>query len=528
MHLSVIRARLAATGLLLTLLAAPPSTAWSAGTLNRGLGPEPDSLHIHQAQGLAAINLLRDIREGLVTFDAHGEPIPGQAASWEVLDEGRRYRFTLRPDARWSNGDPVTADDFVRAWRRAFTAETTAVTAGLLKDVLHAQDILEGRKGAGTLGIRADGPGVVEIELSQAAPWILEILAHPVAFPLHEQGIDDARNAPVNGPFMLDAWTPRASLQLLRNPQHYAAATIALDGVDYFPIEEPAAELARYRAGELQVTETIPAGRFAWLQENLAADLRVHPYLGSFWLGLNLRHPALGRSRELRQALSLAINRDILVRTVLGAGDLPGWSVVPPGMSGYRPSAMTQSVLQQEQREAEARRLFRASGAGQREPLRLELRYNTSGVHRRIAVAVAAMWKQVLGVNTELVNEEWKVFVNNRTMGVVTEVFRGGWIADYADPASFLDLFISGSSLNSTFYGNTGFDELMAKAAAVGGAERMDLLQRAEARLMQDMPVIPLYYYVSRHLVSPAVRGFENNVRDIHLSRYLELETSEP
>ena len=124
MHLSVIRARLAATGLLLTLLAAPPSTAWSAGTLNRGLGPEPDSLHIHQAQGLAAINLLRDIREGLVTFDAHGEPIPGQAASWEVLDEGRRYRFTLRPDARWSNGDPVTADDFVRAWRRAFTAQT--------------------------------------------------------------------------------------------------------------------------------------------------------------------------------------------------------------------------------------------------------------------------------------------------------------------------------------------------------------------------------------------------------------------
>ncbi|RPH98500.1 MAG: peptide ABC transporter substrate-binding protein [Lysobacterales bacterium] len=528
MLLSTARARLAVAGLLLTLLAAPQCTAWASATLNRGLGPEPDSLHIHQAQGLAAINLLRDIREGLVTFDAHGEPIPGQAASWEVLDEGRRYRFTLRPDARWSNGDPVTANDFVRAWRRAFAAETTAATAGLLKDVLHAQDILEGRKGPDALGIRADGPGVLEIELSQAAPWILEVLAHPVAFPLHEQGIDDARNAPVNGPFMLAAWTPRASLQLRRNPQHYAAATIALDGVDYFPIEEPAAELARYRAGELHVTETIPAGRFAWLQENLADDLRVHPYLGSFWLGLNLRHPVLGRSRELRQALSLAINRDILVRTVLGAGDLPGWSVVPPGMSGYRPSAMAQSVLQQAQRETEARRLFRASGAGQREPLRLELRYNTSGVHRRIAVAVAAMWKQVLGVNTELVNEEWKVFVNNRTMGVVTEVFRGGWIADYADPGSFLDLFISGSSLNSTFYGNSGFDELMAKAAAAGGAERMDLLQRAEAQLIQDMPVIPLYYYVSRHLVSPAVRGFENNVRDIHLSRYLELETSEP
>jgi oligopeptide transport system substrate-binding protein len=145
-----------------------------------------------------------------------------------------------------------------------------------------------------------------------------------------------------------------------------------------------------------------------------------------------------------------------------------------------------------------------------------------------VAVAVAAMWKQVLGVSTELVNEEWKVFVNNRTMGVVTEVFRGGWIADYADPASFLDLFISGSSLNHTFYGNPAFDDLLAAAAAAGGERRMELLQRAEAQLVQDMPVIPLYYYVSRHLVNPRVRGFENNVRDIHLSRYLALETSEP
>lgn len=543
MLLPSARLRPTLVGLLLTLLcAAPwisraeepaiaraaPPIAPTTIVLNRGLGPEPDSLHIHQAQGLAAINLLRDIREGLVTFDAFGEPAPGQAASWEVLDDGRRYRFTLRPDARWSNGDPVSSADFLRAWRRAFTAESTAATAGLLKDLRNAGAILEGRMPPDALGVRADGPGVVEIELSQPAPWILEILAHPVAFPLHEQGIDDARAAPVNGPFLIAEWTPRASISLRRNPEYYAAGTLAIDGVDYYPIEDAAAELSRYRAGELHVTETIPAGRFAWLQENLAADLRVHPYLGSFWLGVNFRHPVLGRSRELRRALALAINRDILTRTVLGAGELPAWSVVPPGIAGYRPAAMPQSLLQQEQREDEARRLFRASGAGQGETLRLQLRYNTSAVHRRVAVAVAAMWKQVLGVSTELVNEEWKVFVNNRTMGVVTEVFRGGWIADYADPASFLDLFISGSSLNHTFYANPAFDDLLAAATAAGGAQRMELLQRAEAQLIQDMPVIPLYYYVSRHLVNPRVRGFENNVRDIHLSRYLALETSEP
>jgi oligopeptide transport system substrate-binding protein len=512
--------RTAAAALLMTL-AAP----LGAAVLHRGLGPEPDSLHIHQAQGLAAINLLRDLREGLVTFDADGEPVPGQAESWQVLDEGRRYRFILRGDARWSNGDPVVADDFVRAWQRAFSAGTAAATGGLLKNVARAGDVLAGRAEPSALGVRADGPGVVEIELDRPAPWFLEILAHPVAFPLHPEGMDDPRGAPVNGPFLLQEWTPRSTIRLLRNPHYYAASSVALDGVDYHPIEEPATELALYRAGELQITETIPAGRYAWLRENLPAELRISPYLGSFWLGFNFRHPLLGRSPELRRALALAIDRDILVGTVLGAGDLAGWSVVPPGMAGYEPAVMSEAGLGKQEREAEAQRLYRESGAGRDEPLLLELRYNTSGVHRRMAVAVAAMWKQVLGVNTELVNEEWKVFVNNRTLGVVTQVFRGGWIADYADPSSFLDLFVGGSGLNHAFYRGDRFDTLLGAAAEASGAARMALLQQAEAQLMQDMPVIPLYYYVSRHLVSPAVTGYQDNVRDIHLSRYLDLET---
>lgn len=496
-----------------------------AATLDRGLGPEPDSLHIHQAQGLAAVNLLRDIREGLVTFDVRGEPVAGQAASWEILDGGRIYRFSLRSEARWSNGDAVTAQDFVRAWQRAVTPGTAATTAGLLKDVRHAEAILAGRLAPAELGVRAIDPLTLEVELSQAAPWFPEILAHPVAFPLHQDGIDDPRNAPVNGPFLLHQWMPRASIRLLRNPHHYAAESVQADGIDYHPIEEPATELALYRAGELHITETIPAGRLRWLQENLPDDLRVHPYLGSFWLGLNINHPVLGRSPELRQALALAINRDILVDTVLGAGDLPAWSIVPPGIGGYQPATMVQREMSQQEREAEALRLFRESGAERSGPLLLELRYNTSGVHRRVAVAVASMWKQVLGVNTELINEEWKVFVNNRRLGIVTQVFRGGWIADYADATSFLDLFSSGSSLNNTFYRRIRFDELLEAAKSLSGEARLGRLREAEAQLMQDMPAIPLYYYVSRHLVSPAIAGYEDNVRDVHLSRYLKLKT---
>ena len=499
-----------------------------AAEIRRGLGPEPDSVHIHQAQGLASVNLLRDLREGLVTFDESGDLVPGQAGSWQVLDSGKRYRFTLRPDAQWSNGDPVTSRDFVRAWQRAFTPQTAAPTAGLLKDVVNAREVLKGEAEPELLGIRAVAPDVLDISLVEPAPWILEILAHPVSFPLHESGMDDPLHAPVNGPFLLADWTPRASIKLKRNPRYHSASGVQVESVEYFPIEEPSAELSRYRAGELDITETIPAGRFGWLESNLGEDLRIHPYLGTFWLGINFRHSALGYSRNLRKALSLAVNREILVKTVLGAGELPGWSVVPPGITGYKPARLEQSSMRQQQREAEAVRLFRVSGFGEDEPLLLELRYNTSGIHRRVAVAVAAMWKQVLGVNTELVNEEWKVFINNRSMGVVTQVFRGGWIADYADPSSFLDLFLADNSLNYTFYQGSDFELLMKSAAITSGQTRMELLHRAEAQLMKDMVVIPLYYYVSRHLVRPEITGFTDNVRDVHLSRYLGVNSESP
>jgi oligopeptide transport system substrate-binding protein len=234
-----------------------------------------------------------------------------------------------------------------------------------------------------------------------------------------------------------------------------------------------------------------------------------------------MNHAELGSSAGLRQALALAIDRDILVRVVLGAGESTGWGIVPPGIPGYTPQHMRLAGASQTEREAEARRLFAAAGFGKKQPLLLELRYNTSGVHRRIAVAVASMWKQVLGVNTELINEEWKVFVNNRRLGVVTQVFRGGWIADFADPSSFLGLFATGNDLNTTFHSDAIFDGLVEKADTVGGNARLELLQQAEAQLLETMPVIPLYYYVSRHLVRPDVRGFTDNVRDIHLSRYL-------
>ena len=505
----------------LTILIASPVAG--DGILRRGLGPEPDSLDIHQAQGLAAINLIRDIREGLVTFDEAGNLVPGVASEWTVSGDGTVYRFELREDALWSDGSPVLASDFLRALRTAVDPANAAATAGLLAPIENAEAILAGSQPPESLGVEAISDKTLEIRLARATPWFPEILTHPVSFPLHPTP-GNVPDLEVNGAYQLSEWTPNAFIRLERNPHFHSADEVATATVEYFPIEQPASELSRYRAGELHITETIPAGRHDWLQENYPGDLRIHPYLGSFWLYVNLRHPLLGSSADLRRALSLAIDRDILTRVVIGAGEKPAFSLVPPGMTGYEPVEMEEAGLGQKEREALARTLFERSGAGRNDTVRIQLRYNTSGVHRRMAVAVGAMWKQVLGIETELFNEEWKVFVNNRRVGLVTEVFRGGWIADYADPGSFLDLFRGESGMNFTFFNNPEYNSLLERADQASGQDRTNLLRQSEALLMQEMPAIPLYYYVSRHLVSPEVRGFVDNVRDIHLSRYLSLE----
>jgi oligopeptide transport system substrate-binding protein len=499
-----------------------------ATTLHRGLGPEPDSLDIHQAQGLPGIQVLREVREGLTTFDAAGNIVPGVAASWETLDDGRTYRFKLRDAARWSNGDPVTAQDFVRAWQRALSPETLARTASLLSPVVNAHEAVEGTAGATEVGIRALAADTLEIALDVATPWFLEILAHPVTFPLHTDAMDKPLEAPVNGAFLIDSVSPHAMIRLVKNPHFHAASSVTLDVVEYLPIEDPTSELSRFRAGELDITETIPAGRHDWLRTYMADELQVSPYIGSFWLGMNLKREPFKDNPGLRRALSLAIDRRIIARLVVGAGELPAWSIVPPGIEGYVPQAFEGGELEQEAREQEAKRLFAQAGYSDRNPLEIEIRYNTSSQHRKIALAVSSMWRQVLGIETELVNEEWKVFVNNRRQGSVTQVFRGGWIADYADPSSFLDLFRSDNELNTTFYSNESFDRLMDQAEVLKGEERMQRLQRAESQLMTDMPVIPLYFYVSRHLLKNTVSGFEPNIRDIHLSRYMGVKNAKP
>ncbi|OAB60283.1 hypothetical protein AY599_26310 [Leptolyngbya valderiana BDU 20041] len=489
-----------------------------AQTLHRGVGPEPDSLDLHRAQSLSSLNVLRDLHEGLISLDARAELIPGLAERWEVSADGLRWTFWLRRDARWSDGSPIVAADVVAGWRRLLDPATASPQAAWLDRVRSAAAVRRGQVDSEELGIDAPDPHRLVVHLDRPTAWFAELLTHPATFPW--PGEDGTR---FSGPFMLDDRVPGAHLHLVANGHWHAADEVALEAVRWHVIEEPNVELNRYRAGQLHVTETIPPGRLNWLRDQFGDELRIAPYLGSFFLAFNIGREPFRDNPGLRRALSLVIDRELLTERVLGAGEVPATRLIPPGMPGW-PAVDPATEATGDERIAEAQALYRAAGYSRRRPLTVELRVNTSLAHRRMSAAVAAMWREHLGVRTRQVSEEWKVFVANRRHGRLTQIVRGGWIADWRDAANFLQLFETDSPLNYSFWSDAEFDALMRRADLESGEARRALLRQAEQRVLDDQVIVPLYYYVSRHLVKPDVRGFEDNLMDIHLSRWLSLE----
>lgn len=490
-----------------------------AATVKRGLGPEPDSLDPHNAEGLSALNVARDLYEGLTTLDAKGQIQGGVAQEWMVHDGGYRYEFILRKEARWSDGSEVTASDFVRGLRHALNPSTTAPYAGLLDIIHNARGVRRGELPESSLGVKALGLKRLQIVLETPSALLLPVLTHPVSYPRQK-----SFGRAYNGAFVMAERVAQSHLLLKPNPHFHSASSVRLDELVWVVSEDNNSELSRYRAGELHITETIPVGRYSWLKKNLNDDLQVSPYLGTYYLAFNLRHPNFKDQLKLRRALSLAIDRETLTRVVTASGEQPAFGLVAPGLEDYAYPEQVEQTMTQQERLGLAQALYRQSGYGEDNPLRISLRYNTSTLQRRIAAAVSAMWREYLGVVTELHNEEWKVFINSRRQGSNTQVVRGGWIADLADPVSFLEPFAADSSLNYTGFNDTQFEQWLRRAAnAENPFQRGDALRRAEARLLSQQPIIPLYYYVSRHLVKPGVRGYVDNVMDIHLSRYLSV-----
>jgi len=508
------------------------SEPYEGTTLNRGLVGEPDNFDQHANRSVQGHRVLIDLFEGLLRYSASGELEGGVAESWSVSDDGMVYRFDLRSDAKWSNGEPITANDFVFSFRRLVNPETGAFYADFVSMIENAKQIVAGELPVTELGVDAIDDRTLVIRLEKPTPYFPQLLTHPSTSPLNARSIEEhgdrftrPGNLVSNGAYKLDSYTLGSLTTLTKNEFYWERDTVKIDKVRYIKIVSEEAMYNQYRAGELHITGTVPSSKFEAIREERPNELRVAPQLGVYYYGFNMKKEPFANNKKLRQALSMAIDRDILVTAVTRRGELPAYSWVPPGIEGYDPPGFTYKGMSKAQREAEAKRLYKEAGYSEENPVSFELRYNIGENEQLIAVAIQSMWKEVLGADVELVNEEFQTLLSNIRGMQVTQLFRLSWIGDYFDPHTFLDLLDSGSPQNMTGYSNTEFDRLMEEAALeLNTKKRLALLERAEAIILQDHPVIPLYYYVSKHLVKEEVKGWQETTIDFHPSQFLWLD----
>ncbi|NJD32861.1 MAG: peptide ABC transporter substrate-binding protein [Gammaproteobacteria bacterium] len=510
--------------------ATPPAKA-DVTTLTRGNGPEPDTLDPQRARTDSAFNILRDVFEGLTAVGPDGGAVPAAASSWDVSKDGLEYTFHLRDGLKWSNGDRLVAGDFVAGMQRLVDPATASPYAQILEPVVNAAAITRGEKKPAELGISAPDERTVVIRLQNPAPYLLGLLAQPGAFPVHgpslaANGAEFARPGKMvsNGAFVLEDWVVGSEVVTRRNRNYWNDAATQLERVHFFHHADAGTEFRQYRAGQLDVTYVVPPQQFAWIKQNLPGELRISPQLSVYYYGFNLARPPFKDRPDLRRALSLVIDRDKLASAVTGLGEAPAYGWVPRGVADYTPQHFDYASRPYAERVAEARELYRKAGYSPEKPLKVEIRYNTGEVHNRLAVAVAAMWKDALGVETTLYAEEFRALLQTIQARKETEVFRSSWVGDYNDAYSFLQLLQTGFGINLTGYSNPRYDALLAEATRQPDlARRRALLEEAERVMLGDTPVLPLYFYVNKHLVKPYVRGWQDNVMNVQYSKDLGL-----
>ncbi len=499
--------------------------------LHLGNGAEPQTLDPHKAEGVPSSNIMRDLYEGLTSEAPDGSLIPGAAERWEISKDGKVYTFYLRRNARWSNGDPVVAADFVAGLRRSVDPKTLSHYSQILSSIVNAEAVTAGRVPPEELGVTALDEHTLEIRLKAPTPYFLGLLNHSSTFPINrrsfaEHGARFTRlgNLVSNGAFQLTDWVVQSHIRLDRNPLYWDNARNVIDAVYYHATEDQSSELKRYRAGELHWTNEVPLNQVSWIRENLPDEFQINTYLGTYYYGFNLTKPPFKDNKALRRALTMAIDREILVNKVTRLGEQPAYGWVPPGIYNYTAQRPAWADWPRDKQLAEARRLYAQAGYGPDKPLHIELRYNTSENHKKVAVALAAMLKQALGVRVNLINEEWKVFLETRKQKRITQLFRAGWIGDYNDAYTFAELMYSKHGINDPGYNNPAYDRLLQEAAVEGDFDRRrEILEEAERLLIDDQPVMPIYYYVSKRMVKPYLAGYKPNIMDHHYSKNMRL-----
>lgn len=494
----------------------PPGTVLAEKQeLVRNNGSEPSSLDPHKVESDVEFNIISDLFDGLVSVSPSGEIQPRLAEKWE--NKGNTvWTFHLRPGATWSDGTAITAQDVVWSWQRLVSPLTASPYASYPGNmhIVNGAEIAQGKKTPDTLGVRALDDSTLEVTLTQPNAAFLAMLAHPSLVPLDKVLISrygDKWTKPehmvTSGPYELSQWVVNERIVAERNPRYWDNAHTVINKVTYLPISSEAADINRYKAGEIDIVYTVPINQFAQLKKTLGEQLDVSPQLATYYYEFNTTRPPFNDSR-VRRALNMALDKDIIAEKVMGQGQRPAWLVSQPDIGGVKLQNPEYASWPREKRIAEAKKLLSEAGYSEDHPLVFNLLYNTSESHQRIAIAASSMWKKNLGVEAKLQNQEWKTMLDAMHTHNFDAV-RYAWIADYDDAATFLNTFRTGDSENTSQYSNPAYDEALRNAAkASDTAARGKFYQQAEDLLGQDVPAIPVYHYVRTHLVKPWVGGF--------------------
>ena len=511
------------------------------------LGNEEQILHVgnsdeiadvdpHTTTGSTEHNIQTSLFEGLVIQDAETlEPKPGVADSWTVSEDGKTYHFHIRDTARWSNGDKLVAQDFVDTWHRALMPALANQWASYLFVLNNAEAFYNGSiNDFSEVGVKALSEQDLEITLANNTPYFLQLLNHNSMYPLHIKtilkfgAIDErstlwtrAENFVGNGAFTLTEWTPQKVVAVKKNPYYWDAEHVKLKGIRFYPIQSDVNAERSYRAGQVHLFDKLPKDKIAFYRNSKDPAYRTFPMYGTYFYRFNTLVKPFNDVR-VRKALAYALDRESLVKNVTKGGELAAYTLTPPNPHGYTASATIPYDVEK------AKKLLSEAGYpdGVGFP-KMKLLYNTLESHQKIAVAIQEMWKQTLGIEIQLENQEWKTFLENqRTMNY--QLCRASWIGDYIDPDTFLQLFITDGGNNETGWSNATYDQLIKKAANSNNqTERFEYFQQAEKILDDEVPIIPLYTYVGNRLVSPSVKGWQNHLQDFWTYKDLYLESQE-
>jgi oligopeptide transport system substrate-binding protein len=516
------------------IAANPPAGAQLAEQqqIVRHIKDEPASLDPLKAVGLPEIQVIRDLFEGLTNQDAQGKIVPGVAQSWSSSDN-KTWVFTLRNNARWSNGDPVTAQDFVYSWQRLVDPKNSSAFAWFagLSGIENAAAITKGEMTPDKLGVVAQSKNQLKVTLDRPVPWFPALVANVALFPVPQKIIaqqGDSWTSPGklvgNGAYQLSERVVNEKIVLTRNPHYWDDAHSVLTKVTFVPINEESSATKRYRSNDIDITESFPKNMYALLKKILPGEVYTPDQLGTYYYAFNTQKGPTADVR-VRKALSWSIDRKVIAEKVLGTGEKPAWHFTPDVTAGFKPLPTFMQQHDQNSLNAQAKSLLAAAGYGPGKPLKLKLLYNTSESHQKIAIAVASMWKKNLGVDVTLENQEWKTYIDSRNSGNF-DVIRASWVGDYNEPSTFLNLLTSGNSSNIARFSNADYDAVIAKASRETSDQvRNSDYNRAEQILAEQAPIAPIYQYTNGRLIKPWVKGYPiTNPEDVAYSRELWIE----